>query len=225
MIWYLLLQDDTEGPFLHLLYSYEQRIYTYLLSWHKYDQQVKDYKARTKKEWAREEEEYDYTLTLERKKYTDQYEAKKLELETELVQKKAHSDKEFAERETSIKAQEDELQSLKEQVSLFPEQLEKAITTTKKETQERIETQYHHQIELTTKEQESERKLNSQTIVSLQLKIKEQETFIKQLTHKADASTTQVQEIALKAIEGSSSRTTYYAAQHEDNKKSQMSTS
>ena len=206
--------------------TFEQEMLATKTTWERekdaYDQQVKDYKARTKKEWAREEEEYDYKLNLERKKDTDQYEAKKQELETELIQKKAQFDKEFAEREEAIKAQEEELQYLKEQVSSFPEQLEKAVTTAQKETKEQIETHYKHQIEITTKEHESESKLNNQTIESLQAKIKEQEAFIKQLTNKADASTTQVQEIALKAIEGSSSRTHYYAAQHEDSKKSQL---
>ncbi len=203
--------------------TFDQEILVTKTAWERekdaYDQQVKDYKARTKKEWAREEEEYDYTLTLERKKDTDQYEAKKQELEAQLVQQKAQFDKEFVERETALKAQEDELVSLKEQVSSFPEQLEKAVATTQKETKEQIETHYKHQIDLASREHESEQKLNNQTIDTLQAKIKEQEAFIKQLTNKADASTTQVQEIALKAIEGSSSRTHYYAAQHTETTK------
>ncbi len=204
--------------------TFEQEIHTTKTTWERekesYDQQIKDFKERSKKEWAREEEEYNYTLTQQRKKDTDQYETKKQELKLELTQKKAQFDKEFAERESKLVAIEDELTSLKEQVSTFPEQLEKEVTTAKSETQERIETQYQHQIALTAKEQESERMLNSQTITSLEAKIKEQEALIKQLTHKADASTHQVQEIALKAIEGSSSRTHFYGAQHDDSKKS-----
>ncbi len=209
--------------------SFEQEMLATKTIWERekeaYDQQVKEYKARTKKEWAREEEEYDYKINLERKKDLDQYEAKKHELEAGLTQKKAAFEKEFAERESAIIAQEEELKTLREQVSAFPTQLEKAIATAQRETTTQLETQFNHTIELSSKEHESESKLYRQTIETLQAKISDQDALIRQLTQKADASTNQVQQIALKAIEGSSSRERYYAAQQDPNKNSQMSNS
>ncbi len=186
-----------------------------------FEQSIKEYKETEKRDREREEEEYSYTTKLQRKKDTDQYEARKQELDNALDETKARFEKEFAEREATIEAQEEEFKKLQEQVSTFPEQLEQAVSTTKESTLEQIETMYTHKTELATKEAESDLKLKSQTITALQAKIKEQEGFVKQLTHKADTSSNQVQEIALKAIEGSSSRTLFYGAQPDDSKKSQ----
>jgi len=54
------------------------------------------------------------------------------------------------------------------------------------------------------KEVEGERKLNQQIIAALEKKIKEQEELIHQLTEKANEAGRQVQDIAIKAIEGAS---------------------
>jgi len=56
----------------------------------------------------------------------------------------------------------------------------------------------------------------------LQLKIKEQEEFIRQLTHKTDEAGTQVQTIALKALEGASFHR-YHPATEEIKKMNQAS--
>jgi len=53
---------------------------------------------------------------------------------------------------------------------------------------------------------EGERKLNKQVVSALEAKIKEQEAYIRQLTQKTDQAGQQVQNIALKAIEGASSQ-------------------
>lgn len=106
------------------------------------------------------------------------------------------------------------MNNLQEQVKRFPHDLEKAVQETETVTRAQIEMHYKYQIDLSNKEIEGERKLSQQTITTLHAKIKEQETFIKQLTQKADESTNQVQTIALKAIEGSSSMR-FYGASHE----------
>lgn len=186
-----------------------------------FEQLGKERKETVNRDRQREEEEYAYDTQLQRKKDADLYEARKQELNHALEEAKARFEKEFAERKATIEAQEEEFKQMQEQVSTFPEQLEQAINSAKESTREQIETMYKHQIELATKEAESERKLKEQTIAALQAKIKEQDAFIKQLTNKADTSTNQVQEIALKAIEGSSSRTRFYGAQPDDFKKTQ----
>jgi hypothetical protein len=70
---------------------------------------------------------------------------------------------------------------------------------------ERIEFKYKHQAELTDREIEGERKLAQQTIAALEKKISEQEEQIRQLTQRAGEAGLQVQQIAIKAIEGAGS--------------------
>ena len=180
------------------------------LQWRKeqedYDLSRKERDMKVKKEREREEEEYNYALQLKRKKDNDAYEAKKVSLDKELKDKRAVVEKEFSEREALVSARENELNDLKTRVAEFPMQLEKAVKDTEKSVIEKLEFKYKHEAELATKEIEGERKLNKQIVSALEAKIKEQETHIRQLTQKTDQAGQQVQNIAIKAIEGASSQ-------------------
>ncbi len=59
-----------------------------------------------------------------------------------------------------------------------------------------------HEKKLSAKEVEGDRKLSQQTIGALEKKLEEQEEQIRRLTQRADEATLQVQNIAVKAIEG-----------------------
>lgn len=186
------------------------------------EQEKRERELKAKRDRVREEEEYRYSVQLERKKEQDLYEENRNSLEKELVAKKEIFYKELSEREAIIKTHEEEYKMLKVRVDQFPLELEKAIKETEKTTRESIERNYKYQIDLTSKEVDGERKLTQQMITSLQTKIKEQETFIRQLTQKADDAGTQVQSIALKAIEGASNLRFYGST--EDGKKSGQAT-
>ncbi len=126
-------------------------------------------------------------LQLQRKKDQDAYETRKMGLERELHDKKTTLQKEFAEREALIAAREEEYAQLKKTVTLFPEQLEKAVRDAENKATEAIESHYKFKMDLTSKEIEGEKKLNQQIISSLREKIKEQDEYIKQLTHMMQA--------------------------------------
>ncbi len=156
-----------------------------------YELQKKERDAQMKRERQREEEEYRYELELKRKKESDQYEARKAELEKELV-----------DRETALAAKEKEYADLTAKVESFPSELDKAIKQAEKAVQERLELQHKHQQDVASKELDGERKLTKQIVSSLETKIKEQEELIRQLSHKASEAVSQVQSIAVKALEG-----------------------
>lgn len=155
-----------------------------------------------KKTRKREEEEYRYNITITRKKDEDDYNARKTALEKELADKKQSAEKDLAEREKMIATREIEFQELKKQVEVFPATLDKAIADARKQVEEQLATRHTFEKELFSKEMESEIKLLKQTITSLQSKIKEQESLINTLNEKTDIAGTQVQTIALKALEG-----------------------
>ncbi len=171
-----------------------------------YDKAKKEKELADRKEKERLEEEYKYSVALERKKDTDAYSEKKALLEKELIQKKEEMMKDLVDRETSLAAREKESGDLEAKVEQFPAQLEAAVKQTEKDVTERIETRYKHQFELTQRELDGERKLNKQIIQSLENKIKEQADFVRQLTEKADDAGKQVQMIAVKAIEGAATQ-------------------
>jgi len=171
-----------------------------------HEQSVKERDARLKKEREREEEEYTYSLQLKRKKEHDAYEAKKAALDKELAEKRIAVERELSEREASLSVREKEYEELKAAVTQFPERMEKAIKDTEKSVTERLESRYRHEAALAAKEIEGERRLHAQIVSALEAKIKEQETYIRQLTQKSDDAGKQVQNIAIKAIEGASAQ-------------------
>ena len=169
-----------------------------------FDLERKERIARFKKECQREEEEYRYTIATEHKRDQDVYEAKKLALEKELVEKRTQLEQEFSKREQLLVTAEEELKTLRVKVAQFPQELEHAITTTETEVRQSVERDYGFKMDLFNKEIIGDKKLNQQIIASLQDKIKEQEQMIKQLTQKSDIANSQVQSIAIKALESAS---------------------
>ena len=168
-------------------------------------------KAAFSKERAREEETYSYELALNRKKDKDLYEEKKQQLEKELNEKVRQTTQSLDLRESQISEKENELESLREQVAQFPEKLQEAIDKAKLATEEAVKKQYQFEMQLNQKELEGEKRLYEQKVESFLEKIKEQENLIKTLTARVDQSGKQVQDIAVKAVEGASILKTFTA--------------
>ncbi len=178
------------------------------LQWKKeqddYERIKKEREEEVKKSRQREEEEYGYNLRLQRKKDEDAYAANKAAQEKELQEKKLILEKAWLERETDLAARERELVDLRAQVEAFPAELEQAVKATEQAVTERLQFTYQHEKAMLAKEMEGERKLSQQIIQSLETKIKEQDEQIRQLTQKTNEAGMQVQNIAIKAIEGAS---------------------
>ena len=145
------------------------------------------------------------------KKDKDLYEEKKRQLEKELNEKVRQTSQSLELRESQIGEKENELASLREQVSQFPETLQEAIEKTKLETEEAVKKQYQFEMQLNQKELAGEKRLYEQKVESFLEKIKEQENLIKTLTTRVDQSGKQVQDIAVKAVEGASALKAYAA--------------
>jgi hypothetical protein len=161
-------------------------------------------KVARSKEREREEEAYSYELALKRKKDKDLYEEKKQQIEKALDEKVKQSTQALELRETQISEKEKELETLREQVTQFPEKLQEAIDKTKIETEEAVKKQYQFEMQLSQKDLEGEKRLYEQKVASFLEKIKEQDNLIKTLTARVDQSGKQVQDIAIKAVEGAS---------------------
>ena len=166
------------------------------------EQENAEYKAHIGKTRTREEEEYSYALELSRRKDKDDYQTKKAILEKELENKR----QEMTERENLLKLREEELNNLRQQVELFPTEVEKARTEAIQKTTEELELKYQFETKLKEQEIQGEKKLQEQRISSLEAKIKEQRDLIDQLTKKADSAVSQVQAIACRALDSSAQR-------------------
>lgn len=168
------------------------------------EEEIETHRSSSERERKQEEEEYLYKIVKKRQTETDAYEQKKNALDKELTQKRETFEKEFGMREAAIKSQEQELADLRKRTAAFPSELDKAIKETEKNLREKIEIQYSHQAAMLHKEIEGERKLHAQAISSLEAKILEKDALIALLTKKSDETGRQIQDIAVKAIDGAS---------------------
>lgn len=157
----------------------------------------------TRTRWAREQEAFDYNLKLKRRNEQDAYNEQKAKLEKELAEKKVVFEKNIAEREQAVAAQEEELKRLRKESEGFDARLNSAVQQAEKAVQERLSREFEYQQKLTTKDLEAELKLRDQMIQSLEGKVKEQQELIAALSTKTDQAGQQVRDIALKAIDKS----------------------
>lgn len=175
-----------------------------------FSDELKETQRLQKNAWQREKDEYTYQTMLQREKEQHEYESKKAKQDDELEQTREQLSREFSQREAAIAAKENELAQLQQQVAAFPESLADKLAACEQAVQERLTREHKFQFDLLLKERDGERRLSEQTIKSLEAKIHSQEQLIHELSEKANRSLSQVQDIAVKAIEGASHPKTLY---------------
>ena len=187
---------------------FEQEIQQKRVNWKKEQEEFelinKEQENLTKKLRTREEEDYIYKRNLTRTKEQDQYLEQKQLLEKELNEKRLALEQEFKIREEKLAAAEKELIVLKETVQNFPTEKQQAILDSENNLTQRLNFKYEYEAKLTQTEIEGERKLYQQTIANLEAKVAKLETQIGQFTERANQANIQVQDIAIKAIDGAS---------------------
>ncbi len=170
----------------------------------KYEEEIKERDLLEKKRREREKEEYEYSFKREQKLAKDKFEDEKAKLEREIQIKKEQMENEIKEREKAITAREEELNELRKKVNNFPKELETAINKAVKETTEKLNSEAKSREELMRKEFQGEKNVLLTRIDSLEKLTKEQSEQIARLTQQLEKAYQQVQEIAVKTIEGSS---------------------
>ena len=159
--------------------------------------------AAEKKKREREIEEYRYSSKREQQLAREKFEDEKARWERDSQLRKEEMERELAIRETAIAEQENDLETLRKRVEAFPKELEEAVNKAILETAEHKKKEYENQKELLSKEFTGERNVLTARIDSLEKTIKEQNQQISKLSSQLEKSYTQVQDIAVKAVEGS----------------------
>lgn len=185
-----------------------QEIETSRAEWEKektdYEFMIKERDVAEKKRRDREKEEYDYAFKREQKLAKDKFEDEKAKLEKEGQLKKEQMEGELKLREKAIAEQEAELTDLRKKVAAFPKEMEAAINRAVKETTERLNLEAKNREELQKRESAGEKNVLTTRIESLEKTVKEQSERIARLNQQLEKAYQQVQDIAVKTIEGSS---------------------
>ncbi|MDB5329186.1 MAG: Myosin heavy chain [Phycisphaerales bacterium] len=169
-----------------------------------WEQEKKQREAEAKRR-EREKEEYRYAFAREQQQAKDQFADETARAGKELAERKAQAEKELAERERAVKAREEEAAGLRQRVESFPKELEAAVAKAVKETTTRLQQESLSREEIFKREFAGEKNVFTTRITSLEQTVKEPADQIAKLLQQAEKAYGQVQEIAVRAIEGSGS--------------------
>lgn len=193
----------------------EQEIQELNKTWEKEQEEHKrlnkernDEHSKTQK---RDAQEYEYDLALRRNLDNTQYEQTQKHLYKELEETKQTQEKQWEEREKAIAEREQKFEELKSKVEAFEKEKEAALKKAKGEGEGIAKKQVSVQEDLQNKDLEGQKRNYELRIQSLEQTIHNQEARINNLSKQLDAALKQVQDLAVKAIEGASNINSYQA--------------
>ncbi len=170
---------------------------------------VKEKIELDRKNSQREIQEYKYNLELQRKLDREQYEQQQAALYYELAEAKEVQEKTWAERESALAEREKLFNEAKDKVAAFVQDKEKAVEKAKGEGKGIANYQAKIKSDLYAKEVEGQKRFYEGNIDSLQETILNQEERLNSLSQQLAAALKQVQDLAVKAIEGSANANSY----------------
>jgi hypothetical protein len=168
------------------------------------ERERKEQEENLRKQRQREIEDYEYKKNLERKKALDKYEE-----DLHIQEKKNHErqetlEKSWQQREVALKEREDELARLRKEAEEFPARLKKEAQAATAEAARSAEARFEQQILILKKDGEAERRVFDLHVKTLEETVSRQGAQITTLEKQLGEAKQQVQDIAVKAIEGAS---------------------
>ena len=157
-----------------------------------------------KKQRQREIDDYEYKKTQERKRAQDKYDEEFRQREKENQERQQALDKAWSQREAALGEREEELSRLRKEAADFPARLQRELQQATTLAAKEAKQQADQQALLLKKEAESDRRVAELQIKTLEDMVSRQNAQIADLQKQMDDAKKQVQEIAVRAIEGAS---------------------
>ena len=168
------------------------------------ERERKELEESLKKQRQREIDEYEYKKNLERKRAQDKYDEELRLQEKKNKDRQETLEKSWAQREAALGEQEGELARLRKEAVEFPARLQRDIEQAAARAVKEAQQQADQQALLLKKEAESDRRIAELQIKTLEDLAARQNVQLADLQKHMDEAKKQVQEIALRAIEGAS---------------------
>ncbi|HEY2810185.1 MAG TPA: hypothetical protein VGJ00_02190 [Rhabdochlamydiaceae bacterium] len=170
----------------------------------KREQEETEYNQQLTKSRAREKEEYEYKKNVERKKWQDQFEEESRVRERQNREMQEQLEKNWKEMEASFKLREEEFSALKRETEQFPTRLASECAKSVKEAVKDAESRYAQDIERLKRDLVIEKQMSELKIKQFQELLTAAHAQVGTLQSQLDEAKRQVQDIAVKAIEGAS---------------------
>jgi len=173
-----------------------------------YDLAVKAQKEADKKLRDREREEYEYAFSREKALAQNQFLDEKAAQEKELATAREAAGKELAEREHLVAEHEIELKELRAAVEKLAKERDLAVKQAVDALREKLGGEHKAQIELLQKTFDGERGVLATKLQAMEGTVKEQTAQLTKANAQLEAAYGKVQDIAVKALEGSANAKT-----------------
>jgi colicin import membrane protein len=168
------------------------------------ERERKEQEDALKKQRQREIEDFEYKKTQERKKAQDKYDEDLRLLEKKNQEKQEALEKGWQQRESVLKEREEELARLRQESQSFAGRLEKESQAAADRSRRETEAALQQQLVLLNKDAETEKRLAQLQVKTLEETLVRQTAQISALEKQLADAKQQVQDIAMKAIEGAS---------------------
>jgi hypothetical protein len=169
------------------------------------EQENKERETAEQKRRQRELEEYKYNFAREQQLARDRSGDELAKAQKELSDRQAQLEREWDQREKALAASEQELAELRARDAGFAHELKVAAASAAADATQRAEQQHKAAQELLRRELEGEKNVFATKIAALERMVQEQAEQLVRLEQQAEKAYAQVQEIAVRAIEGSAS--------------------
>lgn len=192
----------------------EEEMFETRLKWDKekkdHIEQVKELHVEENKKRSREKEEYIYNFEREKQLAQNTFKDEMAKLESDLILQKEQFEKNIAEKELQLKEREDviqkhekEFEQLRKDAQEFQGKLDFAVNKAIEKTTARLKDEAKKQEMLLTKGYEGEKNVLLAKIESLEKAVSEQAKQIITLSQQLEKAYGKVQDIAIKAVDGS----------------------
>jgi colicin import membrane protein len=164
----------------------------------------KEQEEALKKLRQREADDFEYKKALDRKKAQDKYDEDMRLRDKKVLEQQEALEKDWQKREAAISAREAELARLTKETEEFPARLSKEIESAAAMARKDAESRLEQQISGLKKDAETEKRVSALQIKTLEDALARSLAQIAALEKQLNDAKQQVQDIALKAIEGAS---------------------
>jgi colicin import membrane protein len=171
---------------------------------HATERERKETEEQLRKLRQRESEDFEYKKTQERKKAQDKYEEDQRLLEKRNKEKQEELERGWKQREDTLKAHEDELNQLRQESAGGATRIKAEVERATKEATRAAELRFEQQIVLMKKDAEAEKRVSELLVKNLEEVIARQSAQMASLEKQLAEAKQQVQDIAVRAIEGAS---------------------
>jgi hypothetical protein len=204
-------QEEFNQRYETLSQETQQQRSTWQKEQDEYKLSLKDRNETLTRTRQREGVDYKYDTELQRKLESDEYEQRQKALYKQIEEIQQETEKKWTEREKIIAEREQQFAEVKAKVEAFPKDKEAAIKKASEEGKGIAHYQAKVKSDLLGKEVEGQKRFYEQRLQSLEQTINNQESRIQNLSNQLDSALKQVQDLAVKAIEGSANVNSYQA--------------